>query len=255
MTEQLPQRPRRTLRSRLLSVTGAAVLVTVVGSVLIWHTQLGEFLSPEADKEPVVSGLNAPGVGAPPPPTKLATGSPANQPTRGPSSAPTKAPKSEPTKPGSTKPTTPAPTKPAPTKSPKSTPTAEYGEQNINALSPKLRARLKKAIVAARADGVRIQINSGRRSTAKQQRLFDDAVKKYGSAKAASRWVLPPKYSAHVQGKAVDIKPAAAMQWLDKNGWRFGVCRRYDNEPWHFEALTAPGTKCPPREPHSVAKK
>ncbi len=227
MTEQLPQRPSRPMRSRLLSVTGVAVLVTVVGSVLIWHTQLGEFFSPEADKEPVVSGLNAPGVSGPPP-TTLAT--------RTPQSKPTTSPK-------------PKPTKPAPKKS------AEYGELNIDALSPKLRGRLKKAIVAARADGIRIQINSGRRSAAKQQRLFDDAVKKYGSAKAASRWVLPPRDSAHVQGKAVDIKPVAAMQWLDKNGWRYGVCRRYDNEPWHFEALTAPGTRCPPREPHSVAKK
>ena len=234
MTEQLPQRPRRPMRSRLLSVTGAAVLVTVVGSLLIWHTQLGEFLSPTADKEPVVSGQNAPNVAEP---TKLAT--------RTPSPRPTATPKPKPTKP---KPTKSTPTKPAPKK------TSEYGELNINALSPKLRARLKKAIVAARADGVTVQINSGRRSAAKQQRLFDEAVKKYGSRKAAMRWVLPPEDSAHVQGKAVDIKPAAAMQWLDKNGWRFGICRRYDNEPWHFEALTAPGTKCPPREPHSVAK-
>ncbi|TDC26707.1 M15 family metallopeptidase [Kribbella albertanoniae] len=236
MTEQLPQRPSRPMRSRLLSVTGVAVLVTVVGSVLIWHTQLGDFFAPTADKEPVVSGLNAPGVSGPPP-TTLATRTPQSTPTK---------PKPTPTKSSKPKPTKPKPTKPAPKK------TAEYGELSIDGLSPKLRARLKKAIVAARADGVRIQINSGRRSAAKQQRLFDEAVKKYGSAKAASRWVLPPKDSAHVQGKAVDIKPVAAQQWLDKNGWRYGVCRRYDNEPWHFEALTAPGTRCPPREPHSV---
>ncbi len=232
MTEQLPQRQRRPMRSRLLSVTGAAVLVTVVGSLLIWHTQLGEFLSPEADKEPVVSGQNAPSFAEP---TTLATRTPAARPT--PKPKPTVSPKPKPT-----------PTKPAPRK------TSEYGEQSINGLSPKLRARLKKAIVAARADGITIQINSGRRSAAKQQRLFDEAIKKYGSAKAASRWVLPPEDSAHVQGKAVDIKPVAAMHWLDKNGYRFGICRRYDNELWHFEALTAPGTKCPPREPHSVAK-
>jgi hypothetical protein len=56
-----------------------------------------------------------------------------------------------------------------------------------------------------------------------------------------------------VQGKAVDIGPAVAMQWLNRNGWRYGVCRRYDNEPWHFEALTTPGTKCPPREPYARA--
>ncbi|MEU8225043.1 M15 family metallopeptidase [Kribbella sp. NPDC048915] len=108
--------------------------------------------------------------------------------------------------------------------------------------------------MAAKADGVTIRITSGRRSVAKQQRLFDAAVKKYGSYQAATRWVLPPKYSDHVHGKAVDIGPAAAMTWLNKNGWRYGVCRRYDNEPWHFEALSAPGKKCPPREPYAVAK-
>ncbi|WP_405064023.1 D-alanyl-D-alanine carboxypeptidase family protein [Kribbella sp. NBC_01505] len=241
MTEQLPQRPRRTVRSRLLSVTGAAVLVTVVGSLLIWHTQLGEFLSPEADKEPVISGLNAPGVAGPPKPTQLATHSPTALPSKPVKPKATTSPKAKPTK-------TPKPV-------PKEKPTAESGEESINGLSPILRARLKKAIVAARADGVTIRINSGRRSAAKQQRLLDEAIKKYGSYREATRWVLPPNKSAHVQGKAVDIKPAAAMQWLDTNGWRFGVCRRYDNEPWHFEALTSPGTKCPPREASSTAKK
>src|SRR5213596_2596533 len=112
MTEQLPQRPHRPMRSRLLTVTGAAVLVTVVGSLLVWHTQLGDFLSPEADKEPVVSGLNAPSAARPTTPKPKPTVSPKK----------------------------PTPTKPAPRK------TSEYGEQNINALSPKLRARLKKAI-------------------------------------------------------------------------------------------------------------
>jgi LAS superfamily LD-carboxypeptidase LdcB len=127
-------------------------------------------------------------------------------------------------------------------------------EESIEGLSPKLKARLTKAIAAAKSEGVRISITSARRSATKQQRLLNAAIKKYGSYKLATRWVLPPKYSAHVQGKAVDIGPAAAMTWLNKNGWRYGVCRRYDNEPWHFEALTAPGTKCPPREPHAVAK-
>ncbi|MFK4084201.1 D-alanyl-D-alanine carboxypeptidase family protein [Kribbella sp. NPDC020789] len=233
MTEQLPQRPRRTMRTRLLSVTGVAVLVTVVGSVLIWHEQLGDFLSPAADKEPVVSGLSAPAVSIPPSATVKAHRTPKPTPT----SSPTRSPKPKP--------------KPTATRSPKQ---AEYGEESINGLSPKLRARLKKAMVAARADGVTIRINSGRRSAAKQQRLFDAAIKKYGSYREATRWVLPPSKSAHVQGKAVDIKPAAAMTWLDKNGWRFGICRRYDNEPWHFEALTSPGTKCPPREASSTAR-
>ena len=121
-------------------------------------------------------------------------------------------------------------------------------------MSPKLRTRLKKAIAAARADGVRISITSARRSKAKQQRLLKEAIQKYGSYQAATRWVLPPEQSAHVKGTAVDIGPQAAMAWLNKNGWKYGVCRRYDNEPWHFEALTSPGKKCPPRETNAVGQ-
>jgi LAS superfamily LD-carboxypeptidase LdcB len=170
----------------------------------------------------VVSSVNAPAVSGPPA-TTLAARTPTPTPTR----------------------TTPKPPKKTPTTKP------TYGESSINGLSPKLKSRLKKAMAGARADGITIRITSGRRSAAKQQRLLNEAIRRYGSYKAATRWVLPPKYSAHVQGKAVDIGPAAARQWLNRNGWQYGVCRRYDNEPWHFEALTTPGTKCPPREPYA----
>lgn len=221
-------------RTRLLSVIGVAGVGVVAGSLLLWHAQLGEMLGLAADKEPVVSSVSAPALAAPPATTK-ATIRPSQTPTRTPKPANT------PTK---------TPTKTA-TKPPKKT---VPREESIDGLSSKLRTRLKKAIAAAKANGVTIRITSARRSSAKQQRLLNEAIKKYGSYKLATRWVLPPKYSAHVQGKAVDIGPAAAMTWLNKNGWRYGVCRRYDNEPWHFEALTAPGTKCPPREPHAVAK-
>lgn len=234
MTNDLPPRRAAAVRTRLLSVTGV-VVVGVVGSLLLWHAQLGEMFGLAADKEPVVSSVSAPAVGVPPAGTTLATITPSRRPTRSPS----------------TPSTTPSATKP-PQKTVK-TPKPSR-EESIYGLSPKLRARLAKAIAAAKADGVTIRITSGRRSAAKQQRLLNEAIKKYGSYQKATRWVLPPRYSAHVLGKAVDIGPAAAMTWLNKNGWRYGVCRRYDNEPWHFEALTAPGTKCPPREPHAVAK-
>jgi hypothetical protein len=203
----------------------------VAGSLLLWHAQLGEMFGPDADKSPVVSSVSAPALGAPPPATTLATPRQPHTPTHSPSTPP----------------------KPTATKKPVKTPKVS-SEESIDGLSPKLKARLKKAMTAAKTAGVTIRITSARRSAAKQQRLLNEAIRKYGSYKLATRWVLPPKYSAHVLGKAVDIGPAAAMQWLNKNGWRYGVCRRYDNEPWHFEALTAPGTKCPPREPHAVAK-
>ncbi len=226
------QRPRRTGsgRMRLLSVTGAGLAVLAVGSLVLWHGQVRELFGLAADKQPVVSSVNAPAVSGPPPATTLATPMPTRPPR----------------------------TTPKPTKKPTKTPTKEstkpaYGEESINGLSPTLKSRLKKAMTAAKRDGITLRITSGRRTAAQQQRLLNDAIKRYGSYKAATRWVLPPKYSAHVQGKAVDIGPAAAMQWLNRNGYRYGICRRYDNEPWHFEALTTPGTKCPPREPYARA--
>jgi len=211
-------------------MVGVGMAGLLVGSLLLWHPQLGELMGLAADKEPVVSTVSAPAVAAPP------TSTPPDAPAAPPSTTPS-------TKKPTRKPTT-----------DKAARTSVPSEQSIAGLSPKLRARLKKAIAAAKADGITIRITSARRSAAKQQRLLNEAIRKYGSYTAATRWVLPPKYSAHVLGKAVDIGPAAAMTWLNRNGWRYGVCRRYDNEPWHFEALTAPGMKCPPREPHAVAK-
>jgi hypothetical protein len=230
-------RPRRNsaARTRLLSVIGVVAVGAVAGSLLLWHGQVTDVLGLGADKTPVVSTVGAPAIGAPPATTSI-TPTPSRR-----------------TTPTPIVPTTPAPTK-KPTQKPTKKPTKTSREESIDGLSPTLKKRLARAIAAAKADGVTIRITSGRRSAAKQQRLLNEAIKKYGSYKAATRWVLPPKYSAHVQGKAVDIGPTAAMTWLNKNGWRYGVCRRYDNEPWHFEALTTPGTKCPPREPHAVAK-
>lgn len=133
-------------------------------------------------------------------------------------------------------------------------PPRQYDETDPAGLVPQFRARLARATAAAAEDGVTVTITSARRSTAKQQQLFNDAIVKYGSYEAATRWVLPPADSAHVHGRAVDLGPRAAMRWMDENGWRYGICRRYDNEPWHFEPTTKPGNQCPPREPYAVPK-
>jgi zinc D-Ala-D-Ala carboxypeptidase len=226
--------PRRSLsvRARLLSVTGIAV----VASLLVWHGQLADFLgfgSP-GDKAPVIGGAGAPDTK----PLRIASDGPVSEPTITPT------PKPKPTKPPKKKP---KPTKSTSTNGP-------YDEESTEGMSPKLRSRLLKAMAAAKADGVTLRINSGRRSAAKQRRLLDEAIVKYGSYKAAVRWVLPPEFSEHVKGRAVDITPAAGAKWLELNGYRYGICRRYDNEPWHFEALTTPGRKCPAREPYALAK-
>lgn len=118
-------------------------------------------------------------------------------------------------------------------------------------LSPALGAALTAATTAARRDGVRIRVTSGYRTPAHQQRLYDQAIRTYGSARLARRWVLPPAESAHVRGEAVDVGPRSAAAWLQTHGITWGLCRRYDNEWWHFEVATAPGARCPARAPHA----
>lgn len=88
-------------------------------------------------------------------------------------------------------------------------------------------------------------ITSGKRSWSEQERLWEQGIAQYGSPAAARRWVLPPSESTHVTGKAIDVGPATGANWLRANGSRYGLCRAYANEWWHFEVLTAPGGTCP----------
>ncbi|MDQ1711803.1 MAG: zinc D-Ala-D-Ala carboxypeptidase [Frankiaceae bacterium] len=131
-------------------------------------------------------------------------------------------------------------------------PVAPTGVGDVEHLTPALKRSVDRAIEAARAEGVALAVTSGWRSAEHQQRLFDDAVRKYGSRTVARQWVLPPSESAHVRGEAVDVGPPSGASWLETNGVRFGLCRRYANEPWHFERLAAAkGSRCPTLQPHA----
>jgi LAS superfamily LD-carboxypeptidase LdcB len=129
------------------------------------------------------------------------------------------------------------------------------GKNRPKALRAQMKARFKAAQKAAGKKGHSLNITSGWRSLAYQQTLYDRAIARHGSASAASKWVLPPKKSMHPWGLAIDVNygsgSKAAAKWLEKNGYKYGLCRRYDNEWWHFEPLVAPGTKCPAREPYA----
>lgn len=148
-----------------------------------------------------------------------------------------------------------APRAPTPRASPvaaRTTPTtADTNAMGTSHLSPALARALTAATVAASRDGVRIRVISGYRTAAHQQQLYEQAIRTYGSARLARRWVLPPAESAHVRGTAVDVGPQSAAAWLQAHGDTWGLCRRYDNEWWHFEVATAPGTHCPARAPHA----
>lgn len=118
--------------------------------------------------------------------------------------------------------------------------------------------RIKVAQLMGRKSGHTLRITSGWRSVAYQQKLFNRAIKRNGSVAAASKWVLPPEYSMHPWGLAVDINYGAGKKagaaWLEANGYKFGLCRRYENEWWHFEPLVAPGQPCPALEAYPVVQ-
>ncbi|MCX5205187.1 D-alanyl-D-alanine carboxypeptidase family protein [Streptomyces sp. NBC_00237] len=97
---------------------------------------------------------------------------------------------------------------------------------------------LRRAARAASGDGVVFQVNSGWRSPRYQNQLLREAVSTYGTAAEAARWVATAKTSPHVSGEAVDLGRSAATAWLSEHGAAYGLCRIYQNEPWHYELRT-----------------
>lgn len=126
---------------------------------------------------------------------------------------------------------------------------------SIEEMHPLLLARFNTAAEFAKADGVTLYITSGFRSLARQQMLFDREVAIRGSESEAARWVLPPNSSNHPRGLAIDVNypnGRAEALWLERNGYRFGLCRVYANEWWHFEGVIAPGQACPEPAPNAL---
>jgi zinc D-Ala-D-Ala carboxypeptidase len=122
----------------------------------------------------------------------------------------------------------------------------------VAGIDPALSRALSAARIGALRVGLQINITSGFRTAAEQQRLYDEAVARYGSPEQARHWVLPPAESDHVKGLAIDVGPPGSAAWLEKHGVLYGLCRRYVNEWWHFERL-APnvGQRCPAMEPYA----
>jgi LAS superfamily LD-carboxypeptidase LdcB len=122
-------------------------------------------------------------------------------------------------------------------------------------LDKQLMYRFKAAQAAAKKDGQIIYIVSGYRTLNRQKTLFANAIRRYGSVKEASKWVASPEVSHHPWGTAIDVnypdEPIGAG-WLEINGSRFGLCRVFENEWWHFEPTIAPGWKCPALVPDAT---
>lgn len=99
-------------------------------------------------------------------------------------------------------------------------------------LDPSFAAKVR-ALVAA--SGGRVTIVSGKRSVERQAQLWSAALRKYGSAAAARKWVAPPGRSRHNHGTAVDLGGDLAL--AAKLAPQFGLHRPLKNEAWHFEPM------------------
>jgi LAS superfamily LD-carboxypeptidase LdcB len=84
-----------------------------------------------------------------------------------------------------------------------------------------------------------INIKSGKRDRAHQERLWQEALQKYGNEREARRWVARPGHSRHEWGIAADLGYAddALRQWAHQNAAQFGLHFPLSNEPWHIELL------------------
>ena len=89
-------------------------------------------------------------------------------------------------------------------------------------------ANFDAMVAAAKKDGVNLQINSGHRSRAEQERLY--AAYKNGTGNLAAK----PGTSNHEKGQAIDFKNnPGAYNWLAKNAEKYGF-KNLPGEPWHY---------------------
>ncbi len=105
----------------------------------------------------------------------------------------------------------------------------------LRGLTPGTRRAFAAARAAAARAGRELGLTSGYRTREEQERLYREALETYGSVEEAQRWVLPPDQSQHVRGVALDVRPRSGAEWLEEHGARFGLCRTYAWEWWHFE--------------------
>lgn len=98
---------------------------------------------------------------------------------------------------------------------------------NVNGdLAASLRGLMSEA-------GGRISIVSGYRSPERQQQLWAQALRKYGSAEAARKWVAPPGASNHNKGAAFDL--GGDLQLAHMLAPKYGLSFPMGHEPWHIE--------------------
>lgn len=116
------------------------------------------------------------------------------------------------------------------------------GASSIAGMQSAFQQKLSK-MIASMPDDLKgsVTINSGFRDVQRQQELWLQALKKYGSPEIARKWVAPPGNSQHNKGNAADLGYGsdAARQWVHKNAGNYGLSFPLGNENWHIEDADA----------------
>ncbi len=128
--------------------------------------------------------------------------------------------------------------------------------------------KLNNMLLAAKSDGVKIQVISAYRSVSRQTTLYNNKVqyyrdKGYAEAEAktaAAKVVAVPGTSEHNLGLAVDLdsveqsyENTKQFKWLSENAEKFGFVLRYPKdkqditeiiyEPWHYRYVGVKAAK------------
>ncbi|MFC6444400.1 D-alanyl-D-alanine carboxypeptidase family protein [Shinella zoogloeoides] len=119
---------------------------------------------------------------------------------------------------------------------------SDKARSHIDGMADAFASKLAK-MLASMPDDLKgsVTINSGYRSVERQQQLWLDALKKYGSPEAARKWVAPPGNSQHNKGNGADLGYSSdrARQWAHQNAGSFGLSFPLANENWHIEDADA----------------
>ena len=99
-------------------------------------------------------------------------------------------------------------------------------------MRPDVAEAFDRMVAAASRSGVSLLVNSGYRSDAEQQALWD--------ANPDPRMVAPPGTSLHRCGTELDLGPPSGYGWLAANAGSFGFLQRYSWEAWHFGFTDGP---------------
>lgn len=129
---------------------------------------------------------------------------------------------------------------------------------------------LVRMILAAKADGINLELVSGYRSVDQQQQVYDNKMQEYAQMNLSTEkateytemYIAVPGESEHHSGLAVDLMTPTystmnagyantpAAKWLKENAADFGFILRYPEgkekitgfsfEPWHYRYVSSP---------------